>query len=295
MSLIHDTKEKLTTGVVLLAPDGHDAGPFRYRHSLTSYDAFLAGAQRLRGEIYVRDGALSPTDLTDDGRYVQQADGKSWHLLVVDDKERVRGCIRYLVHSNDVRFSDLHAFHCSTFRSEPLGTRVRRAIQNHIDGARQLGFCYVEVGGWAMSEEIRCTTEVLKMVLMIYAFGRLKGGAYGLSTVTTRHHSSSILRRLGGVSLRDGGEELPAYHDADYKCEMELLTFDSTKPSSRYSGWIDDCYHVLSNLRAIDREPEETHVESLLQLDRALSGDVERQRESEGWIASGPGSYLSGQ
>jgi FAD/FMN-containing dehydrogenase len=32
---------------------------------------------------------------------------------------------------------------------------------------------------------------------------------------------------------------------------MELLTFDSTKPTSRYAGWIYDCHHVLSNLVAI--------------------------------------------
>jgi hypothetical protein len=285
MSLTYDTRNKLALGVVLLAPESYEAGPFRYRDTLTSYDGFLAGAQRLRGEIYVLDEAISPTELTDDGRYAQQVDSKSWHLLIVDDEERVRGCMRYCVHPGGVCFSDLEALHSSTLRSEPLGPRIRRAVQSHIDAAGMLGFSYVEVGGWAISEEIRCTSEVLRMVLMIYAFGQLKGGAFGLSTVTTRHHSSSILRRLGGASLVDRGEEVPPYHDPYFGCEMELLTFDSTKPNPRYSGWIDDSYHVLSSLVAIGPGSEETHLGSLLQLDRALSGKLGHQPTIEASIA----------
>jgi hypothetical protein len=274
MSQSYDTRDRQTKGMVLLAPAGYKPGPFRYRDILTCYNHFLAGAQRLRGEIYVRDGAVSPTDLTDDGRHPQLLDAKSWHLLIVDDKERVMGCIRICVHPRDVICTDLDALHCWTLRSEPLGPRIRRALQSHIARARLLDFSYVEVGGLAVSHEIRCTSEVIRMLLMIYAFGQLIGGAYGLSTVTTRHQSSSIVRRLGGESLVDRGEEIPPYNDPCYGCEMELLTFDSTKPNARYSGWIDDSNHVLANLVAIGPGSEETQVGSLLQLDRALSGKL---------------------
>ena len=184
-------------GVVLLAPAGYVAGPLRYRDILTPYNHFLAGAQRLRGEIYVRDGAISPTDLMDDGRHLQQVDGKSWHLLIVDGKERVRGCIRFCVHPSDVRYTDLDALHCLRLRSELLGPRIRRALQSHIDRSRLLGFSYVEVGGWAVSEEIRCTSEVLRMVLMIYAFGKLIGGTYGLMKLSIQQKSTSILEHIG--------------------------------------------------------------------------------------------------
>jgi hypothetical protein len=99
--------------------------------------------------------------------------------------------------------------------------------------------------------------------------------------VTTRHHSSSILRRLGGASLVDGEEEIPPYYDPDYGCEMELLTFDSTKPNPRYADWIHDCHHVLSNLVVIAPGFEETHIGSLLQLDRTLSESAVQRLESE--------------
>jgi hypothetical protein len=66
---------------------------------------------------------------------------------------------------------------------------------------------------------------------------------------------------------------------------MELLTFDSTKPNPRYSGWIDDSYHVLSSLVAIGPGSEETQLGSLLQLDRALSVKLDHQPKSEASIA----------
>jgi hypothetical protein len=285
MSLTHDTRNKLSMGMVLLAPANYEAGPFRHRVDLTSHLRLLAGAQKLRGEIYLRDGAISPTDLTDDGRYVQQVDGESWHLLIVNDQDKIKGCMRYRTHPSDVLFSALEVSHCSILQSE-YGPRVRRAVQSDIDRACRLGFSYIEVGGWAISEEIRCTTEVLRMVLMIYAFGQLTGGAYGLSTVTTRHHSSSILRRLGGASLVDGDEEIPPYYDPVYGCEMELLTFDSTKPNPRYAVWIHNCHDVLSNLVAIAPGFDTTHIGSLLQLDRALSNSAVQRLEIESQCTS---------
>ena len=286
MSLTHDTS-KLAMGVVLLAPVTYEIGPFRHRADRSSHDRLLANAQRLRGDIYFRDGAISPTALTDDGRYVQRADDESWHLLIIDTEEKLQGCVRYCVHPSDVLFADLHASHCSMLQSEPWGSSVRRAIQSDIDRARLLGFSYIEVGGWAISEKIRCTTEVLRMVLMIYAFGQLMGGAYGLSNVTTRHHSASILRRLGGASLIDKGKDVPPYHDPDYGCQMEFLTFDSTKPNPRYAGWIDDCHYVLSNLVAITPGCEDIQAGSLLQLNHAISENASHGLEDEPSL-SGP-------
>jgi hypothetical protein len=294
MSLTHDTRNKLGMGMVLLAPANYEAGPFHHRVDRTSYDLLLAGAQRLRGKIYVRDGAISPSLLTDDGRHMQQVDNESWHLLIVNEQSNIKGCVRYCLHSNNFLFSDLEVSRSSVLVSKSIGPSVRRAVQRDIEQASLLGFSYIELGGWAISEEFRCTTEVIRMVLMIYAFGQLNGGAYGLSTVTTRHHSSSILRRLGGRSLVDLEEEIHPYYDPDYGCEMELLTFNSTKPNPRYAGWIDDCRYVLSNLSAIAPGLDETRAYSLLQLDRALSDNAGRRSELDSQVALQlkPGSKL---
>jgi hypothetical protein len=294
MSLTHDTRNKLAMGMVLLAPASYETGPFRHVVDGTSYDHLLANAQRLRGEIYVRDGAISSSLLTDDGRHMQQVDSESWHLLIVNEESTIKGCVRYCLHSNNFLFSDLEVSRSSVLVSKSMGPSVRRAVQRDIEQANLLGFSYIEVGGWAISEEFRCTTEVIRMVLMIFAFGQLNGGACGLSTVTTRHHSSSILRRLGGMPLVDLEEELPPYFDPEYGCEMELLTFNSTKPNPRYAGWIDDCRYVLSNLSAIAPGPDDTRTNSLLQLDRALSDNAGQrlERDSQGALQLKPESKL---
>src|SRR5580704_370825 len=135
MSLTYDTRSKLGRGIVLLAPASYEAGPFHHRVDRTSYDRLLANAQRLRGKIYVRDGAISPALLTDDGRHRQEADRESWHLLIVNEDSSVKGCVRYCVHSNNFVFSDLEVSRSSVFVSKSMEPTVRRAIQRDIDQA----------------------------------------------------------------------------------------------------------------------------------------------------------------
>src|SRR5262245_22897810 len=48
----------------------------------------LAEMQRLRGEIYLSDGAIRSEDLVD-GRHRAVSDDASWHILVLDAEQRV--------------------------------------------------------------------------------------------------------------------------------------------------------------------------------------------------------------
>ena len=59
-----------------------DADTSRYRH-------LLAQMQRLRGRVYVADGAIGPTDLTADGRHKLDVDEESWHVLSLDGSGEV--------------------------------------------------------------------------------------------------------------------------------------------------------------------------------------------------------------
>jgi hypothetical protein len=56
----------------------------------------LAEMQRLRGSVYLRDGAIQKHELTADGRHRLSVDEQSWHILLVDGAKRVKGCMRYL-------------------------------------------------------------------------------------------------------------------------------------------------------------------------------------------------------
>jgi hypothetical protein len=100
-----------------------------------------------------------------------------------------------------------------------------------------IGFC--EVGGWAVAEGNRCTSEGLVLALGSFSLARLLGDALVVTTATVRHCSSTILRRLGGGDLSLEGQKIPSYYDPRYKCEMELLRFDSRRTSPKYNGLVE--------------------------------------------------------
>lgn len=250
MQISGELENNLGRGFVLLAPDDRAHFPFTQRVTDESrHQTLLEGAQRLRGSIYVRDGAIRPEQLTPDGRHVQAVDSRSWHLLTVDNQQKVVACIRYHAHRPGTTFSSL------ALSQANFAPRVKTAVKSQLEVARRRGWSYVELGGWAICEELRCTTEAFRMLLAVYGLSELMGGALALSTATTRHGSSSILRRIGGRPLSENGVEIPAYYDPNYKCEMELLSFETSSPNPRYSSWISRFREALHNVPVISAEP----------------------------------------
>jgi hypothetical protein len=251
MRFARESGASVDRGIVLLAPPGYRSPLNHIVEDPLRHVSLLADAQRLRGRIYLEDGAIQPEQLKSDGRHVQAADAFSWHLLVVDQQERVKACIRYFAHSPGVSFGELNVR--QAIQSQPPRFRedVREAIEANIAVASRRGVDYVEMGAWAISEEVRCTSEALRLVLSAFAFADLCGGALGLSCATARHHSSSILKRLGGMPLTTRGREIQPYYDANYSCEMQLLSFDSDLPNPRYADAIQDCAKALLQVPVI--------------------------------------------
>lgn len=246
------TGNRLGRGFVVLAPDLQGRVHFRHMTGDASrHEQLLAQAQRLRGRIYLQDGAIQADQLTFDGRHIQPADRISWHLLTLDGDQRVTACIRYLAHPPGVSYSDLGVAQSLRYQPADFTAQVMRAVQSELAKAKQFGFSYVELGGWVVGEELRCSTEAIRMLLMMYALSQLMGGAIALSTATTRHGSSSILRRTGGKSLMAHGAEVPTYYDPQYGCEMEMLAFDSRSPNPRYAGWIREFREALLQIPMI--------------------------------------------
>jgi hypothetical protein len=89
------------------------------------------------------------------------------------------------------------------------------------------------------------------MAMATYALAQTLGGGVGISTVTQRHSSSSILRRLGGQMLEHEGGELPPYYDPEYKCGMEVLRFYSWSPNPRYKAWVENMTAMLEDTTVI--------------------------------------------
>lgn len=257
--LFRSNERELGRGLILLAPAGRSRLPFKYvEDDSLRHQRLLADAQRLRGKTYVQDGALDPSNLTSDGRHIQQADHESWHLLTVGRDGRVQTCLRYRAHAPGVAYTDLGVIRSIRHQSATFAGRVKRAIQSELVKAHQLGFSCVELGAWVVSKELRCSTEAFRMLLMMYSFSQLLGGAIALTTATTRHHSSTILRRIGGSALMDGDTEVTAYFDAEYDCEMELLSFDSRFPNPRYLDSIREFRKILPRIPVITSSATET-------------------------------------
>ncbi len=235
--------------LVLLAPPESKVPEFftRIDSDRSRYESLFAEMQSVRGRIYLQDGAIEPWQLTD-GRHQLGIDQASWHLLVMDKADRVSGCARYREYPNDTSFSELSVSQSALARCAEWGPRLEAAVESELALARHLDLPYVELGGWALVEQIRGTAEALRMALVTYCLAQGLGGGVGISTVTRRYCSASILRRIGGRSLEHGGSELPPYYDPQYKCEMEVLRFYSWAPNPRYSGWIDE---IRSQLQAI--------------------------------------------
>jgi hypothetical protein len=200
-------------------------------------DNLLLDMQRLRGSVYLEDGAIQADQLTD-GRHRADVDEVSWHLLVVDRDDQVRGCLRFHFYPKELRFLHLNVSRSPLAHSDEWGHKLKGAVESELELSRRLDMPCAEIGGWALDEGIRGTSEALRMALAMYSLSQALGGSVGISTATRRHCSASILRRIGGRSLEYGGVELPAYEDPQFKCSMEVLRFYSWAPNPRYDVWI---------------------------------------------------------
>jgi len=268
--------------IVLLAPPGHRSPLNHTIQDPSRHACLLAQTQRLRGRIYLEDGAIKPHQLTPDGRHVQPADAMSWHFLVLDHEDRVKACIRYFAHSSQVSFGELNVTQAIRSQAQEFRNDVRDAIEAKLACASRRDVDYVEMGAWAISEDVRCTSEALRLVLSAFAFAELSGGALGLSCATARHHSSSILKRLGGMPLTTRGREVQPYYDSNYGCEMQLLSFDSDSPNPRYAAAIRDCGNALLQVPVISPLSSlEALRAKLMHYDRAASRIVEPKRVLE--------------
>jgi len=202
--------------------------------------------QRLRGSIYLREGAIRPSDLSADGRHHLGIDDQSWHLLLMDEKGSIGGCARYRVHPYSVRFKDLGVAASPLARSTEWALQFQMAVEAELRAARQMQLPYVEMGGWVMADRFRGTRKSLLSLLASYAFVRLIPGALAICPATERNQSAGILRRMGGHLLEVFGAAIPPYFDPRYGCNMQMLRFDARELLPRYD---DNVQQLMASLR----------------------------------------------
>jgi hypothetical protein len=245
-----------TSSLMLLAPTSESV-PDTFQAVEVDRDQhanLLAQVQRLRGSVYLEDGAITRAQLSPCGRHIQEADRHSWHVISVQPDGTVTGCARYRPHPREVQPEDLGVWQAALAHDPHWQSTLREAIANEIDLARRSNLSYVEVGGWAVARIRRGTMHAFETAVSAYALAGELGGCIGITTATVRHCSSRILRKLGGRSLEAGGVTLPSYFDARYGCEMEILRFESRTLNRRYGAAVDRMFARFHDVRVIAAE-----------------------------------------
>jgi hypothetical protein len=214
---------------------------------------------------------------------VQPVDQKSWHILTLNQSGELGSCARICLHQQNVQFSDLMVSRSALAHSDQWGTALRESVEAGIATARQKNMQFAEIGGWAIADELRCTTEAIRMLVAGYALLEMVGGVMGVSTANLRHHSSSILRRMGARPLVARGQELPSYYEPSYSSELEILEFDSTRPTPRYWSHIQESRAALSRVTVICPEPSIARKPRVHPLDGA---DERRESRIRSWCYS---------
>src|SRR5207302_1641165 len=137
---------------LLAPPQTHSNGAFgRSKVHEQLYRQRLASVQSLRGRVYLKDGAIQPWELDDQGLFRMRGDEQSWHFLLIDEEDETIGCARYLVHPSTVRFESLRISHSPLVRHRLWGGKVRQAVEADLKRAQEESLSYVEIGGWALS------------------------------------------------------------------------------------------------------------------------------------------------
>jgi hypothetical protein len=241
--------------IVFLAPSAGSIADCDMFHTVDidgrRHRKLVHDVQRMRGSIYLKDGALQQHQLTPDGLHQTPEDETSWHMLLLNKTQEVTACALYLEHDNTVTFDRLRARQCPLTQDDEWRPKLERAIESELMRARVEGLQFVELGGWAVSEESRGTSGPLALALAVYGFSRRAGGALGMTTATFRHCSATILKRLGGSRFEVDGVTLPPYYDPRYRCMMEMLRFDSRKPNPKYINLIDQVRDTLGRITVI--------------------------------------------
>jgi len=244
--------------LVLLAPS-HATIPETFTNVTISsqrHAQLVRDMQSVRGAIYLNEGNVKEDELSADGLHQTPEDQKSWHLLWTDSSGQVSSCAWYLEHENSTSIQNLRLRNCPLANAEEWRQKLQGAVELEIARARRDGLRYAEVGGWAVSRARRCTSEGLVLALAAYGLCRMLGGALGVTTANVTHASSSILRRLGGSYLEFDGTPMPAYFDPHYNTQIELLRFDSRRPSAKYLGLIDTLKSRLAHVPVVAASSE---------------------------------------
>lgn len=257
MDLLSRRNSKSHRFFVLAPVSASVPGVFRNRwHDSEIYDQILADVQKMRGRIALSEGAIHEGDLDQDGRHHMVGDEKSWHLIRMGANGEVLGCARILVHSPSARFPALRLATSSLAKDPSWSRQLRWTVESDIAVARRKNWTLLEPGGWVLDERLRGSSEATTIALSAIAWSQLMGECLAYITATVKHGSCSMMRRLGGESVRFGGNEIPRYYEPDYQSEMELLKLQTRTLNPKFDSMLAPLRHSLAAATVLQPDSE---------------------------------------
>src|SRR5262249_8246392 len=114
LRLLERNIEAIQDRLVLVAPSAASGpdGFFRVIVDTPRHKQLLVEMQRLRGSVYLEDGALKRGELSPDGLHQTPEDERSWHLLMLGRDRRVNACAWYLEHPSTASVEQLRVRNC---------------------------------------------------------------------------------------------------------------------------------------------------------------------------------------
>jgi hypothetical protein len=213
--------------------------------SPAEHRAAISEVQRFRGRVYVADGAIPASALDEEGRHYQEFDFENYHLCLRNSQGDIGGCFRLSFYRPAANVEDLKLYELIERMPLDLAQNSHAALRALVVSSRAEGVHIVEAGGWGLDEELRQSRAAMLPPLAGWALCQIMGDALVAASATTRHHSSTILKRIGGFPLMNDGKELPPFMDDYHGCEMELVGFDSRKPHPKYEKLVAELKSFL--------------------------------------------------
>lgn len=198
----------------------------------------IEAIQRFRGRTYLTDGAIPSESLDDTGGHRSAADHGCWHIVALDS-DRLCGCIRLSVVAAHADLRELQLASVIDRLAPAARLRVWEAVEQHSQWSTSTYGQFGEVSGWAVAAGNRRSSTSIILPLACWSLYRILGNVAPIAVATTRHGSAHILKRLGGFDLSAAGSKLDPFYDEYYRCDLQILGFDSRCPDVRYAGVVD--------------------------------------------------------
>jgi hypothetical protein len=156
LRLLERSVDTVEQRLVLVAPPEAEI-PVAFSNAIgdpTLREALVRQAQRLRGAVYLEDGAIRREQVTADGRHCTPEDGQSWHLLFLDAANRVSSAIWFLLHDENVSVDQLRIRHCGLTHLRDWRDRVFAAAQSELARARLLVLAMAKSAGGRLPRRV---------------------------------------------------------------------------------------------------------------------------------------------